>query len=59
MAEQTPSRQFNNPLFREIHKNTWLKKVPNNESKKVSRFIMNTFLIHHLKTLSREKNECG
>lgn len=35
MAEQIQTRQFNNPLFREIHKNTWLKKVPKNESKKV------------------------
>lgn len=33
MAQQT--RNFDSPLFREIHKNTWLKKVNVNDSKKV------------------------
>lgn len=29
--------QFENPLFREIHKNTWLKKISPANSKKVKR----------------------
>lgn len=33
MAQQT--RSFDNPLFREIHKNTWLKKVNLNDPRKV------------------------
>lgn len=34
MAQQS-ARNFDNPLFREIHKNTWLKKVNPSDPKKV------------------------
>ena len=33
-AEQNP-QPFENPMFREIHKNTWLKKISPSNSKKV------------------------
>lgn len=40
MAQQP--RNFDNPIFREIHKNTWLKKVNIiNDSKKVARLLQN------------------
>lgn len=40
MAEQNlvPTQtqiEFQNPMFREIHKNTWLKRISSTNSKKV------------------------
>ncbi|XP_017777859.1 PREDICTED: uncharacterized protein LOC108563633 [Nicrophorus vespilloides] len=47
MAEQSiaQSRQFGNPVFREIHKNTWLKRLPP-ESKKKKERVWVVFCIH-------------
>ncbi|XP_030762331.1 uncharacterized protein LOC115887133 [Sitophilus oryzae] len=45
MARQSP-QPFENPMFREIHKNTWLKKISTNTTKKKREKLWVVFCIH-------------
>ncbi|XP_060515821.1 uncharacterized protein LOC132695535 isoform X2 [Cylas formicarius] len=47
MSEANRSQQsFENPMFREIHKNTWLKKVSPNNTKKRRERLWVVFCVH-------------
>ncbi|XP_076260938.1 uncharacterized protein LOC143196885 [Rhynchophorus ferrugineus] len=46
MAQQPTSQPFENPMFREIHKNTWLKKISPSSPKKKREKLWVVFCIH-------------
>lgn len=46
MAENTSRHQFNTPLFREVHKSTWLKRVHSADSKKKKELAWIVFCVH-------------
>ncbi|XP_022914839.1 uncharacterized protein [Onthophagus taurus] len=46
MAEHNSTTAFDTPLFREIHKNSWLTKVPTENTKKKKEKVWVVFCVH-------------
>lgn len=60
MAEQTEllaRNNFGSPLFREIHKNSWLTKVSSNDTKKVNQHLIRLVYSRNYITYRLEKRK--